>query len=105
MVLLLFIVKEEDCSSIANALLDAGYQATMIATTGEFLQYGNTTFLLGTQESEVDKIVSCIEKNTSVRFIEQLEKKTQTSLHRAAIFVLHVDQYVKLTPSTYETAN
>ena len=94
MVLLLFIVKEEDRDSVSSALSEHGYQATMIATTGEFLQYGNTTFLLGCEPSQIDQIAQCIQAHTTVRFVEHVAEAKKALLHRAAIFVLPIDRHV-----------
>lgn len=101
MVLLLIIVKEEDKDEVRSALNALGHQATMIATTGEFLQYGNTTFLLGIEESQLEHIINCLEKHTSVRFMEHTNHDS-TKLHRAVVFVLKIDQFVKIPPRKIE---
>ena len=48
--LLMIIVNDEFQEEMLELLGENDYMATMVASTGEFLQYGNTTFILGVDD-------------------------------------------------------
>ncbi len=60
--LLMIIVNDEFQEEMLELLGENDYMATMVASTGEFLQYGNTTFILGVDDEETDKLVQLIDK-------------------------------------------
>ena len=45
-----------------DAVTEAGFQATKLASTGGFLKSGNTTFMLAVDDSRVDEIIEVIRK-------------------------------------------
>ena len=47
MKLVLAIVNNDDSSTAASALTEAGFTVTKLSTTGGFLMVGNTTLLIG----------------------------------------------------------
>ena len=53
MKLIFAIVNKDDSGSVSSALTRAGFSVTKLATTGGFLMAGNTTFLVGTDDSRV----------------------------------------------------
>ena len=67
MKLIFAIVNKDDSGSVSSALTRAGFSVTKLATTGGFLMAGNTTFLVGTDDSRVDEIISIIEKHSKKR--------------------------------------
>ena len=62
MKLIIAIVQDEDSSRLVSNLMNDGYSVTKLATTGGFLRAGNTTLLLGVDESRFDGAMKIIEK-------------------------------------------
>ena len=62
MKLIIAIVQDEDASRLVSSLMNEGYSATKLATTGGFLRAGNTTLLLGVDEDRFDGAMKIIEK-------------------------------------------
>lgn len=67
MKLIFAIVNKDDSGSVSSALTRAGFSVTKLATTGGFLMAGNTTFLMGTDDSRVDEVVSIIGQHSRKR--------------------------------------
>ena len=53
MKLIIAIVNKDDSSAVSAALTREGFSVTKMATTGGFLMAGNTTLLMGTDDSRV----------------------------------------------------
>ena len=54
------IVSGDDSSAVSAALTKARYSVTKLATTGGFLMSGNTTFLIGVNDDQVEDVISII---------------------------------------------
>lgn len=108
MKLILAIVNNDDSAEVASILTKEGYFITKLSTTGGFLMTGNTTLLIGADDSQVDNIKKTIAKHCVTR---EKNVPTQTSLGRglgiadpgakttvggATVFVLSVDSFEKL---------
>lgn len=52
MLLVIAIVQDYDVDNLLSSVTDAGYGATRIASTGGYLQTGNTTVLLGVDDAD-----------------------------------------------------
>ena len=109
MKLIVAIVQDEDASRLVSALMDNGFGVTKLATTGGFLRAGNTTLLVGVDDERFDAAMEIIEKLCKSR--KQIAPSpasmvgmpgTYTSypievvVGGATIFVLSVDQFIKL---------
>ncbi len=107
MKLILAIVSNDDASSVTSALTKEGYQITRLATTGGFLRAGNTTIIVGTEDEKVDRCIAII-GSESKRRTEIVPSTASYDIGRyasfpvevqiggATIFVLDVEQFVKL---------
>ena len=67
MKLILAIVHNDDNVLVSSALTKAGFHVTKMASTGGFLMSGNTTFIMGTEDDEVDKVIEIISKYSKKR--------------------------------------
>lgn len=67
MKLLITVVHNRDKNALSSALLSAGYRFTEVASTGGLLREGNTTFLIGVEEEELQNVLSIVEKNCKTR--------------------------------------
>ena len=65
--LLIIIVQYRDASNVALALGQAHVRFTQFTSRGTFLNVGNTTFMIGTNNSKIDEILSLIEKHSQER--------------------------------------
>lgn len=65
--LIVAVVQDQDSNRLSSALTKNDFRATKLASTGGFLRSGNTTFLIGTDESLVDKLLEIIKENCRSR--------------------------------------
>ena len=70
MKLIYAIVNRCDSRTVANALSKEGFFSTKLASTGNFLMTGNTTFFIATEDDKVDKAIEVIKAHS--------QKRTQT---------------------------
>ena len=111
MKLIIAIVQDEDSSKLLSKLMQLGFGVTKLATTGGFLKAGNTTLLLGVDDSRVDEAISAIESVCKSR--KQISTASSTmvggmthgeftafpievTVGGATLFVLSVDQFLKV---------
>ena len=103
MKLLLAIVNNDDAYSVNTSLSKEGFAATKIASTGGFLMNGNSTFLIGVNDEEVDRVIGIIashsKKRTQAAPIDlnynaasMTSNATQVVVGGATIFVLGVER-------------
>jgi uncharacterized protein YaaQ len=107
MKLLLAIVSNDDAHDVTNALNKANFIVTRLSTSGGFLRAGNTTLIIGTDEDKVDRCIEVIGKE-SKRRTEIVPSTASYDIGRyasfpievqvggATVFVLDVDQFVKI---------
>ena len=97
--LLMIIVNDEFQEEMLELLGENDYMATMVASTGEFLQYGNTTFILGVDDEETDKLVQLIAKKTSKNRNQYEDSIGVKDIHNrkniATIFIMKSEQFIK----------
>ncbi|GGA48723.1 MULTISPECIES: cyclic-di-AMP receptor [Psychrobacillus] len=67
MKLIVAVVQDQDSNRLSNALTKAKFRATKLASTGGFLRSGNTTFLIGTEDSLVASALELIRDNCRAR--------------------------------------
>ena len=63
MKLVVAVVQDQDSNRLSNALTKNDFRATKLASTGGFLRSGNTTFLIGVDDSRVPKLMDLIRDN------------------------------------------
>ena len=110
MKLIIAIVQDEDAGRLIQTLMEEGYGATKLATTGGFLRAGNTTLLIGVEDDHLDNAIHLIEKVCQSRkqmTASQLPAggmaasaytpyPIEITVGGATIFVLTVDQFIKV---------
>ncbi len=107
MKLIIAIVNNEDAKVVTPKLMEEGFSATTLNTTGGFLRAGNTTLLVATEEEKVDEVRAIFAKYSNTR---NTVRPTTASLGKglsdesvaeevtvggAVIFVLDVDDVHK----------
>lgn len=105
MKLLVSIVNNDDARRLTDVLMQEGYRATKISTTGGFLRQGNATILIGIEDKEVDGVLEIIRNNcrTRTQYINPLPpvmesgelympSPVEVQVGGAVVFVLSVDR-------------
>ncbi|UTR12423.1 MULTISPECIES: cyclic-di-AMP receptor [Evansella] len=108
MKLIMAVVQDKDSNRLSDALVENDFRATKLASTGGFLKAGNTTFMIGTEDKNVEKVLTIIKDNCKSR--EQLVAPispmggnadsyvpypVEVQVGGATVFVLPVEQFEK----------
>ena len=67
MKLVIAVIQDKDSNRLSNALVQEGFRATKLASTGGFLRAGNTTFLIGVEDERVHEVFQVINNSCKVR--------------------------------------
>lgn len=67
MKLILCVVSNDDSTAVQAALTSEGFFTTKLSSTGGFLKAGNTTFLIGADDRDVDRIIEVAGKYSKKR--------------------------------------
>lgn len=108
MKLIVAVVQDKDSPKLAQNLVKTGIRATKLASTGGFLHAGNTTFLIGTPEENMDDVLETIRSSCRSReqivtpmspMGSQLESyvpyPVSVQVGGATVFVLDIEQFVQ----------
>ncbi|MBS3873381.1 MAG: cyclic-di-AMP receptor [Firmicutes bacterium] len=60
MKLVIAVVQDKDSQSLVEVLVEKGFRATKLASTGGFLKAGNTTLLVGVEDRDVPTVLAAI---------------------------------------------
>ena len=105
------VIRDKDANMAVDGLAQAHIGVTKLASTGGFLRDGNTTLLIGVEDSQVEQVMEILRENCA--------KRTQTEIMvphgtggipmwslgttpitveagGATVFVLDVEQFRKL---------
>ncbi len=88
MKMIVAILHNTDGEVSLQALTQAGFRVTRVASTGGFLRRGNTTLLIGTEADHVSGAIKIL-RERSAPALDPGQK-------RATIFVLKVDQFEQI---------
>ena len=108
MKLIIAIVQDEDSQKFISEMMKAGFSITKLATTGGFLRIGNTTMMIGVDESRVEEALDminhiCKSRKQVVTSPSPMAGTTgvyipypvEVSVGGATVFVLDVEQFKK----------
>ncbi len=110
MKLIVAVVQDKDSIRLVEALVEKGYRATKLASTGGFLKSGNTTLLIGVEEKYVPKVIDVIREVCHAReqLITPMAPVGSNSVESyvpypievlvggATVFVLDVEKFVRV---------
>ncbi|MGE5560830.1 MAG: cyclic-di-AMP receptor [Chloroflexota bacterium] len=109
MKLIIAVIQDKDAAKLLEGLVQKGFRATKLASTGGFLREGNTTLFIGTEAEKVDEVMKIIERVCQSR--EQLVTPltpvggpaesyvpypVEVIIGGATIFVVDVERYEKI---------
>ena len=106
--LVVIIASDPDAEKLTKKLIDQGYPATKISSTGGFLHKGNATILSGVEANEVDQIVAMVRMECYARteyvpvqtlpFFGEgsvLQEPIEVRTGGATVFVMAVERFEK----------
>ena len=108
MKLIIGIVQDQDSPHLIEDLTNKDFRVTKLASTGGFLKAGNTTLLMGVDDSQVEEVIKLIEDNCKTREITTslltvtmpgdtfIPYPLDVKVGGATVFVLDVDQFIKI---------
>jgi uncharacterized protein YaaQ len=67
MKLVIATIQDQDADKVITSLNSEGYRVTRIGTTGGFLQQGNTTLLVGTEDERVEGVINVLRRDSERR--------------------------------------
>ncbi|NGP45781.1 hypothetical protein G4V62_12755 [Bacillaceae bacterium SIJ1] len=67
MKLIMAVIQDDDSNRLMEALVENGFRATKLASTGGFLRSGNTTFMIGVEDDKVNEALRVIRDNCKSR--------------------------------------
>ena len=86
MKMIIAIMRDSDYDPITQALINAGFRVTRIASTGGFLRRGSSTLMIGIEDEKVENALQVIRENAGPVKSESEEK-------RATLFVLNIEHF------------
>lgn len=86
MKMIIAIINDTKSETVSQALLDANYRVTRLATTGSFLRDGATTLMIGTESELIDDALNIIR----AQIPPDPEKK------QATLYVLNVKNFSRV---------
>ncbi len=109
MKLLIAVVQDQDAAPLMDTLMERGFRATKLATTGGFLRQGNTTLLIGLEDRHVESVVEiiksvCRSRTELISPIAPVGRSVESYLGQpievpvggATVFVLDVERFEKV---------
>ena len=105
--LLIVITSNDEAESLIRKLVERGYPATKVSSTGGFLRKGNATIFSGVEGSDIDNVMALIRDVCKARtdfvpaqalpFPESIypAEPVQVRVGGAIVFVLPVERFEK----------
>ena len=105
--LLVIIASDDDADTLVRKLVERGYPATKVSSTGGFLKRGNATIFSGIDAGDVDHVITIIRTECRARTemvpVPALpllgsmapEEPRQVRVGGAIVFVLPVERFEK----------
>jgi uncharacterized protein YaaQ len=106
--LLLIIASDTDADKLMKSLVERGYPATKVSSTGGFLRRGSATILSGVEAAEVEDVIAMVREECHARaeyvpvqtlpFFGEgatLSEPVEVRVGGAIVFVLPVERFEK----------
>ena len=85
MKMIIAIIGDHDNERVSQALIEAGFRVTRIASTGAFLRRGSSTLIIGVDDDKVDEAIQVIRERTT--------SSGEPGVKRGTLFVLNIEQF------------
>ncbi len=89
------VVQADEAAKTAEALIEAGFRVTRIATTGGWLRRENTTLLSGVEDERVEEMLAALHR-LGVRAAPATSDstpETAATTGRGIVFVMDVERF------------
>lgn len=109
MKLVIAMVQDDDALDVVDAITEAGFRVTKLASTGGFLKAGNTTLIIGVEAEKVQNVIDVVEDICKKRkqiittptpitgnVDMYMSYPIEVEVGGATIFVVDVDQFIKI---------
>ena len=110
MKMIVAIIQDSDLGALLKLLTKNNFSATKLASTGGFLKTGNTTLLIGVEDTDVEEILDIIRSTCRERKIAmpdsfglsegtmpyRFKGSYEVIVGGATIFILDVEQFIHL---------
>ncbi len=93
--LVIAVIQNEAADGVVDALLEAEFRATRLASTGGFLRRGNTTLMIGADEDQVDLVLDLIRRHARSA-AAPVDTGDGPQAAAATVFVLDLEEYQRL---------
>ncbi len=105
--LIVVITSNDEAEALIKKLIERGYPATKVSSTGGFLRRGNATIFSGVEANDIDNVMAIIRKECQARtefipaqalpFPESIypAEPVQVRVGGAIVFVLPVERFEK----------
>ena len=85
MKLIIAILRDSDNDTVSNALTQANFRVTYVASTGGFLRKGQSTLMIGVEDDLAEQALDIIRQHVT--------RATENDARHSIIFVLPVAQF------------
>lgn len=109
MKLVITVVQDQDAMRLLDGLVEKGYSATKLASTGGFLKEGNTTLLIGVDDDKVEDVLAVIREtckrreqyitpimNMSKSITNHIPPSVEVPVGGGTVFVVNVERFEKI---------
>lgn len=93
--LVIAVIQNEVADAVVDALLEADFRTTRLASTGGFLRRGNTTLMIGAEEGQVDLVLDLIRQSARSGMAPP-DTSDSAPAAAATVFVLDLEEYQRL---------
>lgn len=93
--LVIAVIQNEVADLVVDALLEADFRTTRLASTGGFLRRGNTTLMIGAEDDQVNLVLDLI-KQSARSGMASNETNEGSPASAATVFVLDLEEYQRL---------
>lgn len=93
--LVIAVIQNEVADAVVDALLEADFRTTRLASTGGFLRRGNTTLMIGAEEDQVNYVLDLIKQAARAGMTSQ-DTGDGSPAAAATVFVLDLEEYQRL---------
>lgn len=94
MKLIVAIVQDQFVAKVTRSLMEKKVRVTKLSSSGGFLNSGNTTLLIGTEENEMDDLIEIIRQNCKTTRVNSGGE--EVTVGGANLFILDMNQLIKI---------
>jgi len=104
--LVIAIISNKDVEKVLKALVEAGFRATKVSTTGQFLQDGHSCFFVGTENERIEALLAILKDSVTKRIVRShgvkstlagtlLKQPVDVEEYGGVAFVVDVEDFEK----------